>query len=351
MTFFEASVTIRRPHLQVEVDLEAAEGSVLAVIGPNGGGKSTAVEALCGLLPLDSGRVVVAGVVWEDAALKVRLVPQKRSVGVMFQSLTLFPNMTAVENVSYGIRSLGMNQSEARRTAVGVMDRLDAGALAETPAGQLSGGQAQKVALARALAVEPDLLLLDEPTSKLDVSTQVEVRRALDEALRDFAGVTVLVTHQPMEAMALADRIVVVEGGRVTQRGDPIELQLHPRSAYVAGFAGVNLLEGRSTGDLVQLPGGASVAVVNAPTGDVFAAIDPNAIALYRTPPEGTPRNVWRLEVTEIDFEGQRARVRMTGELTLVAEITRASAEELHLTDKGSVWASAKATQVQTYPR
>ena len=219
------------------------------------------------------------------------------------------------------------------------------------PSDTCRGDKPRKFALARALAVEPDLLLLDEPTSKLDVTTQVEVRRALLEALDDFAGVTLLVTHQPMEAMALADRIVVLEEGRVTQRGDPTDLQLRPRSAYVAGFAGVNLFQGRSKGDLVQLPSGASVAVVNAPTGDVFVAIDPNAIALYRSPPEGTPRNVWRLEVAEIDFEGERARVRMTGDLTLVAEITRASAEQLRLTDKGSVWASTKATQVQAYPR
>jgi molybdate transport system ATP-binding protein len=351
MSFFTANMMVRRPGLRVEVDLDAPEGTVLALIGPNGGGKSTSVEALCGLLALDSGRVEVAGAVWEDTTARIRLAPQQRSVGVMFQGLSLFPNMTARENVSYGIRSLGTRQAPALRTATAVLEKLDAVELADRPVNQLSGGQAQKIALARALAVEPDLLLLDEPTSKLDVITQTEVRHALLEALRDFAGVTVLVTHQPMEAMALADQIVVLEEGRLTQRGDSTDLQLRPRSAYVAGFAGVNLFEGRSSGDLVQLAGGTSVAVVHAPTGDVFVAIDPNAIALYRTPPEGTPRNVWRLEVAEIDFEGERARVRMTGEMILVAEITRASAMELRLSDKGSIWASTKATQVQAYPR
>jgi molybdate transport system ATP-binding protein len=142
-----------------------------------------------------------------------------------------------------------------------------------------------------------------------------------------------------------------MEEGRITQRGDPRELQLRPRSAYVAEFAGVNLLQGRSTGDRVEIAGGASVAVANAPQGDVFVAIDPNAIALHRTIPEGTPRNVWQLDISDIDLEGERARVRLTGGVTLVAEITRAAATQLRLEEKGHVWATTKATQVHVYPR
>jgi molybdate transport system ATP-binding protein len=351
MTFLEAAITIRRPRFRIEAGLNAADGTVVAVIGPNGAGKSTLVETLCGLVPLEAGRVTVGGAPWEDPKAGIRLPPQRRSVGVMFQMLALFPNMTAVENVAYGMRSLGATASAARKSAHQGLERLGAAELADTPVGRLSGGQAQKVALARALATEPDLLLLDEPTSKLDVTTQMEVRRAVLAVLKDFAGVTVVVTHQPMEAMALADEVVVLEEGRVTQRGAPSDLQLRPRSSWVAEFGGVNLLAGRSSGDLVQLGSGALVAVVDAPIGDVFATIDPNAIALHRTAPEGTPRNVWKLEVADVDLEESRARVRMTGPLTLVAEITRAAATELQLEAKGSVWASAKATQVHTYPR
>ncbi|HEX3325392.1 MAG TPA: ABC transporter ATP-binding protein [Actinomycetota bacterium] len=351
MSFLDASVTVRRPRFQIQTELAVEEGHVLALIGPNGAGKSSLVEALCGLIPIDGGRVVVGGTAWEDVAGRVRLPPQQRSVGVMFQRLALFPKMTALDNVAYGPRSIGASRTQARHAATSVLERLEAADLAGVPAGELSGGQAQKVGLGRALAVEPDLLLLDEPTSQLDVATRMIVRRSLIDVLRDFTGVTVVVTHQPMEAMAVAGEIAVMEEGRITQRGDAKELQLRPRSAYVAEFAGVNLLEGCSTGDRVEIAGGASVAVANAPRGDVFVAIDPNAIALHRTIPEGTPRNVWQLGITDIDLEGDRARVRMTGELTLVAEITRAASTQLRLADKGRVWATTKATQVHVYPR
>jgi molybdate transport system ATP-binding protein len=351
MSFLEASVTLRRPRFQIETDLAAEEGHVLALIGPNGAGKSSLVEALCGLIPIDGGRVAVGGTAWEDVAGRIRLPPQRRSVGVMFQRLALFPKMTALDNVAYGLRSIGAGRAEARHAATAVLERLGAAELAGVPAGELSGGQEQKVGLGRALAVEPDLLLLDEPTSQLDVATRMVVRRSLIDALHDFTGVAVVVTHQPMEAVAVAAEIAVMEEGRITQRGDPRELQLRPRTAYVAEFAGVNLLEGRSTGDRVDIGGGASVAVANAPRGDVFVAIDPNAIALHTTIPEGTPRNVWRLSITDIDLEGDRARVRLAGELTLVAEITRAAATQLRLAEKGHVWATTKATQVHAYPR
>jgi molybdate transport system ATP-binding protein len=351
MSYFEASITVRRPRFDVAVDLEAAEGSTIAIIGPNGAGKSTVVDALCGLLPLDSGRVRVGGAVWEDAASHLRLPPQCRSVGVAFQGLALFPRMTAVENVAYGMRALGERKSDANRVAAKVLERLGASEIAATAVERLSGGQAQKVALARALAVEPHLLLLDEPTSKLDVMSQVEVRRSLLHALREFAGVTLWITHQPLEPLSVATEVVVMEQGRLTQRGVPSELQLRPRSSYVAEFAGVNLLEGRSIGDRVDVGGGATVTVANAPRGDVFVVIHPNSIALHRQAPEGTPRNVWRLNVADIGYEGDRARVRLTGELTLVAEITPSAATQLRLDERGDVWAAVKATQVQTYPR
>jgi molybdate transport system ATP-binding protein len=351
MSYLEASLRIRRPRLDVELQLEAASGSIVALIGPNGAGKSTVVDALCGLLPLDRGKVTVAEAVWEDVAGRIRLPPQRRSVGVAFQALSLFPRMTAEENVAYGIRALGARKSEARRVAAEVLERLGASDLAHTGVERLAGGKAQKVALARALAIEPDLLLLDEPTSKLDVTSQMEVRRSLLHALRDFAGVTLWITHQPMETLAVATDVVVMEQGSVTQCGTPDQLQLRPRSPYVAEFAGVNLLEGRSTGDRVVVPGGASVTVADAPLGDVFVAIHPNAIALHRQLPEGTPRNVWRLDVGDIEYEGDRARIGLIGDLTLVAEVTPSAVNQLRLGDKGQVWATVKATQVRTYPR
>jgi molybdate transport system ATP-binding protein len=351
MSFLEAAVRIERSRFHLEIELAAAEGEIVAIVGPNGAGKSTLVNSLSGLIPVANGKVAVGGAVWEDTAARVRLRPQRRSVGVMFQHLALFANLSVLENVAYGLRSIHTSKSTAHQTALEILDRLGAERLARSPVAELSGGQAQKVALARALAAQPDLLLLDEPTSKLDVSSRTEVRRSLSSALQDFAGVSLLVTHQPVEALALAKRVLVLEEGIVTQRGTPTELQLRPRSSYVAQFVGVNLFEGRSSADQVQLTGGASVAVVDAPAGDVFVSIHPTAIALHRNRPEGTPRNIWRLDVAEIDLEGERTRVRLHGDLTLVSEITRAAASQLHIEAKGAVWASVKATQVRTYPR
>jgi molybdate transport system ATP-binding protein len=351
MNFLEARTTIERPEVQVQADVSAAQGEIVAIVGPNGAGKSTLVRALSGLIPLAGGRVVVAGSVWEDVGSRVRLSPQRRSVGVMFQDLALFDNMSVTENVAYGLRSVHKNKSTARSDAHATLERLGAEDLTRTPVSELSGGQAQKVALARALATQPDVLLLDEPTSKLDIASRAEVRRSLSGALRDFTGVSLLVTHQPVEALALATRVIVLEEGVVTQQGAPMELQLGPRTAYVAQFVGVNLFEGKTSAGQVQLTAGSWVAVIDPPAGDVFVSIHPTAIALHRARPEGTPRNVWPLEVSDVDEEGERVRVRLKGELTLVAEITAAAASQLRIDKKGAVWASVKATQVRAYPR
>ncbi len=351
MSFLNASIAVRREGFELTVDMAASEAHTVAIVGPNGAGKSTLMEALCGLIPLAAGRVELGDSVWEDTSAGVRIPPQRRSVGVMFQALALFPNMSAVDNVAYGPRACGRSKIEARRAAGTLLRELGCSDIASHPARRLSGGQAQKVALARALAVEPDLLLLDEPTSKLDVAAQVDTRRTLRAVLHHFRGVALLITHQPLEAMALATEMIVVEAGSVTQTGSPDELRTRPRSSYVGDFVGVNLLEGRASGGQVLLPGGASVTVVGAPVGDVFIQIHPSAVALHRTLPEGTPRNVWRLEVQDVDLEGDRARVRLKGQLSLVAEVTPAAVAQLHLEDRGTVWATVKATQVQIDPR
>jgi molybdate transport system ATP-binding protein len=351
VTFLSASLSVRRDRFGLDIAMEAAEGQTVALVGPNGAGKSTVVEAMCGLIPLSGGRVRVGDSVWEDTASRVRLSPQSRSVGVMFQGLALFPSMSSLDNVAYGPSSCGRSRTRSRHAAGALLEELGCSDIASQPPSRLSGGQAQKVALARALAVEPDLLLLDEPTSKLDVAAQVETRRALRSVLQQFQGVALLVTHKPLEAMALASNMIVVEEGSVTQAGTPDELRARPRSAYIADFVGVNLLEGRAARGHVQLSGGASVTVAGGPVGDVFVQIHPSAVALHRARPEGTPRNVWRLEVQDVDLEGDRARVRLAGPLSLVAEVTPSAVAQLRLTDKGAVWASVKATQVQIYLR
>jgi molybdate transport system ATP-binding protein len=214
----------------------------------------------------------------------------------------------------------------------------------------LSGGQAQRVALARALAVRPKLLLLDEPMAALDVGARADVRRFLKKQLSSFEGTRLLVTHDPLEALSLGDRLVVLEDGRVMQSGTPEELRVRPRSSYVASFVGINLLRGRARAGRIEVEGGAELVVSDAGIGEVFVTIHPRAVALYRTRPEGTPRNVWAATVEGFDAEGDRVRVQLTGVLPIVAEITRAAMVELEL-DRGlQVWASVKATEISVYP-
>ena len=343
----EASVRVRRNAFTLDVELTAAADETVAVLGPNGAGKTTLLRALAGLDEME-GRVVLDGEVLEDSARGVYVPAERRRAGLVFQDHVLFPHLSAVENVAFGLRAQGRPHAAAiaRRwlSEAGLADRADALPRA------LSGGQAQRVALLRALATEPKLLLLDEPLSALDVSIRAEVRRELSRQLASFHGVRLLVTHDPLEAMALADKLVVLEHGLVVQSGSPGDVTARPRSRFVADLAGVNLLRGRAYGDHVALPGDASLAAVDAGTGDVFAVVHPRAVALYRSRPDGTPRNVWRGQVDTVDLEGERVRVRVVGPVPLVAEVTRAAVLELGLIAGASVWMAVKATEVSVYP-
>jgi molybdate transport system ATP-binding protein len=342
-----ASVRIRRDGFTLDVELTAAGDETVAVLGPNGAGKTTLLRALAGLDEME-GRVVLDGEVLDDSALGVHIPAERRRAGLMFQDHVLFPHLSAVENVAFGLRAQGRPHAAAIAhrwlNEAGLGDRADALPRA------LSGGQAQRVALLRALATEPKLLLLDEPLSALDVSIRAEVRRELSRQLASFHGVRLLVTHDPLEAMALADKLVVLEHGLVVQSGTPDDVTARPRSRFVADLAGVNLLRGRAYGDHVALPAEASLAAVDAGSGDVFAVIHPRAVALYRSRPDGTPRNVWRGQVDTIDLEGERVRVRIVGPVPLVAEVTRAAVLELGLIAGASVWMAVKATEVSVYP-
>jgi molybdate transport system ATP-binding protein len=212
------------------------------------------------------------------------------------------------------------------------------------------------VALARALATEPRVLLLDEPLSALDAGTRDALRLELRTHLAGFPGMRLLVTHDPVDAMALADRVVVLEAGRVVQEGTLDEIAAQPRSRYVADLVGVNLWHGRAdgagdaAGHVVVLDGGGRVQVAGPVSGAVWVVVRPDAVALHRRQPEGSPRNAWAGTVAGVDARGERVRVRVAGPPSVVAEVTRTSAEELDLAAGGPVWAVVKATEVATYP-
>jgi molybdate transport system ATP-binding protein len=323
---------------------------VVALLGPNGAGKTTVLRALAGLLPLAEGRVALDGQVLEDTARHLRVAAERRPVGMVFQDYLLFPHLSVLENVAFGLRSRGVRRAAARRAAGAWLERMGLSSAADARPGTLSGGQRQRVALARALATDPRMLLLDEPLSALDVSIRAEVRRDLRRHLRDFSGVNLLVTHDPLEAIALADRLIVVERGRVVQAGTPAEVTEHPRSRYVADLVGVNLLRGRATGNAVEVEGGGRLEVVGAGMGEVFAVIPPRSVSLWRSRPVGSPRNVWTGRATGLDLLGDRVRVRVDGQPSLVAEVTPAAIAELQLAEGTEVWVSLKATEVRVYP-
>jgi molybdate transport system ATP-binding protein len=335
---------------ELEVDLRVEPGELVALLGPNGAGKTSVLRGLAGLLPLDAGRVALDGVVLEEPAVGTRVPSERRPIGVVFQDYLLFPHLTVLENVAFGLRSRGTSTAAANATARRWLERVGLVAEAQRKPASLSGGQAQRVALARALATDPALLLLDEPMAALDASTRVELRRDLRRHLESFQGVRLLVTHDPLEAMAMADRLVIIEQGRVLQSGSPAEVTQRPRSRYVADLVGVNLFRGRVSHDVMTLADGGSLTTAGARDGDVFAVVHPRTVALYRTRPDGTPRNVWEGRAADLDLERDRVRVRLTGSPPIVAEVTPAAVRELRLDRGDTVWIGVKATEIVVYP-
>ncbi|MDQ1502709.1 MAG: molybdate transport system ATP-binding protein [Actinomycetota bacterium] len=325
-------------------------GRLVGLLGPNGAGKTTLLRILAGLLVPDEGRVVLDGRVLDDTATGEHVPAEARPVGVVFQNYVLFPHLSALENVAFGLRARGVPKAEARARASEWLDRVGLSEFRMSKPKQLSGGQAQRVALARALATEPRLLLLDEPLAALDASTRLETRRELRRQLDGYDGVRVLVTHDPMEAIALAERLVVLEAGHISQSGTPQEISERPRSRYVADLVGVNLFQGRAAGDEVLIGAAGRLVAPGAGRGEVFAVVHPHAVSLYRQPPAGTPRNVWQGTAESLDLEGERVRVRVGGPLPIIAEVTPGAVADLRLGDGGPVWVSVKATEVVVYP-
>jgi molybdate transport system ATP-binding protein len=346
-----AVLDVRRGRLHLDrVAIEAAAGTTIAIVGPNGAGKTTVLRALAGLVALEAGHVTLDDTVLDDPQGGTWREPEARSIGFVFQDLLLFPHLSVLENVAFGPRSRGRRRADARKAAAEWLERLEVADLAGARPRTLSGGQAQRVALARALATEPRLLLLDEPLSALDASTRPSLRRDLVRHLDTFGGVAVVVTHDPVEAMALADHIMVLEDGRVTQTGDGAELRERPRSEYVAEFVGVNLYRGTADGDGLMLDSGARLVGGHGTIrGDALAVVHPRAVALHRSRPDGTPRNVWAGTVRHVDPEGDRVRVHVDAPVPVTAEVTASSFTELGLSEGTAVWATVKATEVAVF--
>jgi molybdate transport system ATP-binding protein len=346
-----ADVRLRLGELDLDATVEVGDGEVVALLGPNGAGKTTLLRAVAGLQPIDAGRVAVDGDVFDDPEAGIFVTTNDRPIGVTFQDYLLFPRMTVVDNVAFGLRARGLGRAAARAQARAVLERVGMADLAGAKPRELSGGQSQRVALARALAIEPRVLLLDEPLAALDARAKLHIRAELRRHLASFHGARLLVTHDPVDALVLADRMVVLEDGRVTQQGTTAEVARRPRSPYVAELVGVNLLSGTATGErTVRLAGGAELVVADpVPGPEVAVAVRPQAVTVHRDQPDSSARNTWPATVADLAADHDRVRLQLAGPVPLVAEVTAAAVADLGLTPGAEVWVSMKAVDLAVY--
>ena len=343
-------VALRRGDFALNATVQVSPGEVIAVLGRNGSGKSTLLAAIAGLLRPDTARIVLDGRVLTDTTTGVQLAPHRRRVGLLAQEPLLFPHLSVLDNVAFGPRVAGTGKQPARAAAMRRLTEVDAVEFAPRRPRRLSGGQAQRIALARALASEPDLLLLDEPLSAVDVEFAPALRSLLHSVLQD--RLALIVTHQVIDALVLADRVVVMEAGRVVDQGPTHDVLTRPRSAFAARLAGLNLISGTATGgglrtdDGTKLTGTTESTIIGAAAVAVFT---PAAVAVYTDPPKGSPRNVIQDRITALEPNGTLVRVRSTR--GLAADITPAATVELGLRTSTKVWFVVKAAEVAVYPR
>ncbi|WP_436524316.1 ABC transporter ATP-binding protein [Actinoplanes sp. HUAS TT8] len=343
-SLLDARLLVRRGEFVLDIELSIARGETVALLGPNGAGKTTALRALAGLTPLSGGHLTV------DGRDLTATPPERRRVGVVFQDYLLFPHLSARDNVAFGPRRQGVDRRTAHATADRWLERVGLTDLARRKPRNLSGGQAQRVALARALAVDPVLLLLDEPLAALDARTRLETRAELNRHLGAHPGATLLVTHDPLDALVLADRLIIIEGGRVVQEGDAATITARPRTDYVAQLVGLNLFRGQGDGHAVRLDGDFVLTATDAVHGDAFVAFPPAAVALHPERPDGSPRNTWPAVLTDIQRHGDNLRVRLDGPIVVAADITPAAAAHLDLAPGRELWAAVKASETRAYP-
>ena len=344
-----AEVTVQRGSFRLDAELLVADGEVLGLLGPNGAGKTTLLRTLAGAIAPQSGRIELSGRMLTDTRTGTQVSMHERRVAVMYQDYLLFDHLTVLENAAFGQRARGRPRAEARAAAQVWVDRLGLADVAGRRPTSLSGGQRQRTALARTLAADPDLLLLDEPLAALDATARDDIRGGLRQHLQATGKPTVLVTHDAIEAMLLTDRLLVLEGGCVTHVGTPAEVAENPRTPYVAGLLGLNLLTGEAHRGAVSLTGGGSLEAADMEvTGPVVVLVPPAAVVVHLDrPPAGSPRNVWPATVTRIEASGERVRLRCEGSPPMLVDITPAALADLHLLPGTPVWLSVKASAVR----
>jgi molybdate transport system ATP-binding protein len=334
-------ISVARRSFLVELAL-AVGRETLALVGPSGAGKTTVLRAVAGLVRPHHGLIAAGARTLFDSQRRVDVPAEERRVGYVFQEYALFPHMTVRANVAFG----------GRERADELLERFGIAHLAAARPGELSGGERQRVGLARALARDPEVLLLDEPLSALDAHTRAAVRGELQALLRELALPALLVTHDFTDAAALADRVGVISEGRLLQLGTPAELIARPAGPFVASFTGANLLHGRARRGPeglteVVLPEGQLVYSTDSGDGPVGIVVQPWEVSVSHRIPEDSALNHLRAPVASLVTVGNRVRVQIG---PLVGEITAASAERLELRVGEEAVASFKATAARLVP-
>ncbi|TRW84811.1 ABC transporter ATP-binding protein [Mycolicibacterium sp. 018/SC-01/001] len=340
----------------IDLHLTVADGEVVAVLGPNGVGKSTVLQTIAGLVRPDSGHVRIGDEVVTDVAAGVFVPAHRRGVALLAQRPLLFPHLSVAANVAYGPRCSGLSRRAANERSRRWLDAVDAGTLAERRPARLSGGQAQRVALARALAAEPRLLLLDEPFAALDVGAAAALRRTVRDLLRQDTRSAVIVTHDVLDALAIADTAVVIEDGRIVEQGPVRSVLTAPRSDFAAGIAGMNLVSGVAGAQTLRTPWGLELAG----TGDVepgaaaVALFQPAAVAVHTEAPRASPRNVVPVTIADVVLRGNAVRIRggdwPDGSPGPAADVTPAAVVDLGLEPGRQVFFVVKAQEVGLHP-
>lgn len=345
----DAAFELARDDFRLVLDLRIEPGETVALVGPNGAGKSTVVRVVTGLERVTSGRVELDGRVLDDATTGIFVEPHERRIGTAFQEPLLFPHLDVAGNVAF--RLPDRRSASAAQAVTTWLDRVGLSGFGERSVGQLSGGEARRVTIARALIGDPKLVVLDEPFAGLDVAVHAGVRRMLHEQMREYPAPRLLITHDAADAQALADRMFVLEGGRVTQRGTPDEIRQRPATRYVADLVGTNLLRGVARSGSVSIDGGLELTVADrSASGDVMLTVAPHALALHRDRPAGSPRNSWRSTVGGVHAIGDVVRVQLDAPVEMVADVTPGAVDDLDLAPGREVWVAVKATSLDVNP-
>ena len=336
--------SVARPGWMLRVDgLQIGEG-VTAVVGANGAGKTTLGRAVAGLDRLASGRLLIGDTVADDPGAGVFVPAPRRGVGMVFQDHRLFGHLKVIDNVAFGLRRAGADRAGARRRAGSLLERVsvDTSTWHRRPAA-LSSGQRQRVAVARALAPEPDVLIVDEPLASVDTSGRSQLRSLLGQLP---ARHLLLITHDPVDVATLARRLVVLDDGDVVSRGTAAEVTAAPGCEWAASFLGANVVPGLAEGTSVTTASGLVLAVADEASGPVYVTFPAHAVTLHRDRPAGSARNSWQAELQRVDIDRERARVHLGGPVEVKADVTRRSADELGLQPGLTIWASLKATEL-----